>query len=104
MKIREFNYTDDNMDNDCCICDEQTADYVIDFNNFKVTLCKQCIDNFMQKLQQAKQQKFCRECSYRKRKGEGDFCWFVCNCPKSKEFDCPISTNKCACEYFKEED
>lgn len=104
MKIREFNYTDENMINDCCICGEQTADYVIDFNNFKVTLCKYCIDKFIQELQQAKQQKFCRECSYKKRNGKDDFYWFTCGCSESKEFGCSLLSNQWACKYFNEKD
>lgn len=102
MEIREFDYTDENMINDCCICGGSTADYVIDFKNFKTTLCKECIDNFIQQLQQAKQQKFCRECSYKKRKGEDDFCWFICGCSKSKKFNWSVSANEWACNHFNE--
>lgn len=102
MDIRTYNYwSDDNINHDCCICDRYSKEFVLDFGNYKTTICKGCLEELINKAQKAQKTMFCRECKYRQvQKPYSE--WFKCSCEKSKKYDCDADYLDVACECFED--
>lgn len=98
MEIRLYEeWCDENINTDCCVCGDSTQAFVIDFKNYKTTICDDCIQTLIDKLEDCKNMKVCRKCEYRVLKG---FC-FICSCETSKNFNECKSFNDVGCDRFK---
>ena len=100
MEIRLYeSWQDENMDTDCCECNTVPGLFVMDFGNYKTTVCENCIDDLIHKLEECKKFKICGYCNHRKRLGFS----FKCSCGKSKNWNQEACYYEKACEYFKRE-
>lgn len=96
IEIREYNYKDENLDCDCCVCDRYTKDFVIDFGRYKTTVCEECLKFIVNKMRKSTEIKFCRDCKYAKWTGG------YVNYLKCEKNDIEIVSNDRACNIFKE--
>lgn len=100
MKIRVYEeWQDENMNSDCCVCNDEPGIFVIDFGNYKTTLCEKCIDRFIDELQKCKKVKICGHCKYR---NEPEF-GFKCTCEKTNMFNYHVAYTDYACKHFERE-
>ena len=101
MEIRRYEeWCDEHMNTDCCVCGDSNCDFVLDFGNYKTTVCEECIDRLAKELLDCKKIKICRHCKYR-----GPFDSFrmacECLCEKSARFKEPVFYQDDGCKNFE---
>lgn len=102
LKIREYeSWHDENINNECCVCYYDTKDFVLDFGNYKTTVCKGCLDQLIKKIEECKKINFCRDCKYRNTENY-QYSGFKCSCEKSARFTHCLDYYERGCDHFEE--
>ena len=101
MVIRKYElWQDESINTDCCICGNDTRDLVLDFGNYKTTICEECLDNLIEQAENCKSVYSCRHCKYKER-GHYPGPIYKCTCEKSKIFNQDIGYYQLGCECFE---
>ena len=96
VQFREYDYRDEDLDCECCVCDSETRDFVIDFGRYKTTVCQKCLDFITNQIEKSKKVKFCRDCKYAKL--TNNYITYL----KCEINNIEISSKDRACTNFKE--